>query len=84
VQLSHSEIGQCKDAGAAGGGWELVERCGERGPGFGVVSGLEVNVAGRGSQVSWAVIEQYRQTGGWLRGRGLGAVQGLCGGGVIT
>jgi hypothetical protein len=47
VQLGRGEIGQREDAGAAGGRWELVECCGERGPSRGVVTGSEVNMAGR-------------------------------------
>lgn len=45
TQLGHGEVGKREDAGGA---WESVER----GPGCGVVSGLEVSVAGRGGQVS--------------------------------
>ncbi len=44
------------DGGAAGGGRELVERGSERCPGCGVVTGLEVDVAGRGAEVTGAVV----------------------------
>ena len=56
VQLRRGEIDEYEDAGAAGGGWELVERCGESGLGCGVVAGLEVSVAARGGQVSGAIV----------------------------
>jgi hypothetical protein len=55
MQLSHGEIRKHHDTGTASGGRELVERGGECGPGCGVVTGLEVSVAGRGSQLSGAV-----------------------------
>jgi hypothetical protein len=57
VQFGHGEIGQDEDAGAAGGRWKLVERGGECGSGFGVVTGLKVGMAGGGGMVSRAVIE---------------------------
>jgi hypothetical protein len=47
VQLRRGEIGQRDDAGAAGSGRELVKCGDERGPGRGVVTGSEVNMAGR-------------------------------------
>ena len=56
-QLGRGEIDQDEDALTAGGGRELVERGGERGAGCGVVTGLEVDVAG-GGEVSGAVVEQ--------------------------
>ncbi len=40
AQLGHGEIDQDEDALTAQGGWELVERGGECGPGCSEVTGL--------------------------------------------
>jgi hypothetical protein len=56
AQLGHGEVDQDEDALTAGGGRELIKRCGERGAGCGVVIGLEVNVTGCGEVSNRAVV----------------------------
>jgi hypothetical protein len=43
MQFGRGAIGQDEDAGAAGGGWKLVECGGECGSGFSVMTGLEMS-----------------------------------------
>ena len=52
VQLGHGEINKRENPVPAGGGRQVLQRGGQRGPGCGVVAGLEVNMAGRCRQVS--------------------------------
>lgn len=62
----------------------MIERGGERCLGCDEMTGLQVNMAGRGDQVSGAVISRQGLLPDRLRGRKLGAAKGVRGGVVVA